>query len=1254
VNLTGWRFLLFALAGAGAIVLLANLGVPGTGEERIDRHTGKRVLVVRNVADAIAEARSTGHVREALDAIRKRLEQFPDEAVLRRYAAVFEAELAGALDEPPPAHPEAAVLAAEQSRARRRLEALRASPGKKLLHEPLLAVLRDLEADSAVGAATEGFFAPLARWRPEHAQGPWRPDEMAVRRLDELEDRAARDPAPYLEIASAYRSQGRVRARMRWLLRAYGAFPRSVEVRERLVAAYLEQGRVLETFVVTGSALVDHPTDLELWRLRARLAGWLSRPRAEIEAREVLLEEEDAPKARERLITLYRASGRPEAAVPHALKLAEGSTDKQVLERPARLALEGGDVDRALEILEHNAERTGEPTYWREKIVAYAWQDLRVERVVSELSWLRRRFPEKDYEQRLEGVLRRTNRTAQLAALLDERLLRNPDDEALETELLGLHAVLGNEKRVRQIMLGRIVRLEEPREFFSQIATFRGMRLEGVDELVPQMARLPQLKAEDVGYVLDQLRPYLDEPRYREAAEIVAHRYPREPEAVELLILLADMTDTDQARAEALRDLVRRYPDHPELLRAWIERASWAGATEAELEARETWLRGNPDDLDNRRKLAELYGALNRPGDALVHWRVLARKEGPGSEAALFLIDTLFAAERLEEAMEWLEKRAMLPSSTVDDRLHVADQLFANERFDRALRFYAAVLDTHPDDAHALMRSGQIRSWTNDPRGAIPFLERRLQVSEENAAEVRYYLGEAHWSIRDDAAGRRYHERALEELLALEGRDIEQDVMVAKMLARFGRVEEARPIFERILEQRPKSVDLILDYADSMVAIEDAAKARELVDRAKALQPKRARTMRLDGKVMILERRYVEAVAVLTETTRLHGADAGTESELGRARELLGEWRGAAESYRRSLALQPLNRDVAHALQRVADQAAAIVHAQLLYRKTAQDTLAELRGRGSILLEDEHTRLAAGLGFARYSGRAAVIDGGATDVTESVTLLELAGFRRFEALHRISAGIEIFPGASGDAPVGGWLGIHMANAEPFRSVDVKVFGNLLLESPAAAVGLGGRRSGVRVSGFTDVGERYWAALDLGYEILGIDLPGGGTEQDGRFRGAISFGWRVLEGNRAVADELRIDRAMLPGLAGALVAGEPSESARTQLTVWVTYEGVRLLDGAELATLIPVGESFDYLLLGARADMHVAPGLGAKLEGYAGTDLGESGLLFGIEGGVTWRPVHRTEFTFAAGYGQDLGRGDEEDSLFVRAAFAYRW
>jgi len=1251
VNLAGWRFLIFALAGAGAIVLLASLGTPGQRESSIDRYTGKRVFVVRTVADAIAEARRTGNARAAFEAVEKRIAEFPAEPALLRYRAVLEAELEGPGAPPPPVHPETQVIAAEQERARRLAKDLDRHLAHQPAREALYALLEDLEADSAIGEATEDFFAPLARWRAEEPPGPARPDEMAARTLAALEQGPV-PPEAFSELIRAFQSEERPRARLRWLLRAFAAYPGQEEFREGLAGAYLEQSRVKEAFLVVGAALEAAPDDLALVEERARLAGWLSLYDAEIRARERLVAAHESREQRERLVTLYTFSGNPEGAIPHARKLAEGSDDPAVIEQPAILALEAGDVDLAIEILEDLA-RKGDERRWRDRIVEIAWQDMRVDRVIQELDLLRHRYPDGDYEARLLGIYRRRNMTRPLAELLEERLEREPSDLALERETLDLYASLNDTEKVRALLLRRMERSDEPLVFFEQLPLFESAGVPGAAERAQAMAASEKLRAGDAAEVLELLRTRLDNPAYAAAARTVALRFVAQPEARDFLIYLVDREPDDKARAAAAEQLAVENPWNIEILKAWTERAAWAGDVDSALRAREMLRQRVPDDEENLRALAGLYGEAGRHAEAVALWRGMAERDGIASEAALALVEALFAAGEFDEAVEWLERRASLPTATRAERIQVADQLFESERYDRALRFYLGVLEEDGNDAHALLRVGLARSWNNDPRGAIPFLERRLAVSEEQRAEVRFYLGEAYWASQEEKKARDLQEAALAELVALPARSVTQDVMVAKMLSRFGRDEEARPVFERVLEQAPGDIHVLLDYADSMIATGDAAKARELVERAKTIDPRKGRTMLTEGKVCMLERRYEDAAKAFEETIRVQGPDAGSEAELGRALELSGEMRPATEAYRRSLLLQPDNRDMTAALARLVDETSRLVAGDVLFRSAGDDRTLHLLAQGSLPLGDR-TRLGALLGFGDFSGRAEAVDAGATDVDESVAFLGLAAFHRFARQSIVGGGILAYPGAPGDTPVGGWAAVRLLSPEPQRSLEAEVRAHLLLEDPAASVGLGGRASGITLTGQTDVGSRFWAGAQVAYDYLSIDDPGSGNVANGRFTGSATFGWRVLEGGKRMAGPPRVALGMLDGLLGAQLAQPPAETQGPFLDVWASYETIRLLGDQDLADLIPIGTDFDYLTLGARSEFHLARGLGAGVEGYAGLDLASSDPIFGVQAGLTWRPSRTAEVFALAGYGTALGRAGNDDSLLFRIGLNWRW
>ena len=1120
MNLAGWRFVLFAIVGTAAIVLLSSIGVPRRDGQSFDRHTGERKFIVRDVAQALDEARRSGNARTALEGVRKRRKEFPRARALLELESILSAELDEA-PEPPPHHPNLDAIEAQRAVALRAREELRTRvrAREEFSLESALALLTRLDADEAIADATEGVFTKLGTWN-EHAKASAdRPDELTARIQHSLREQAAteHDADLFLALVRAYRAQNRQRARLRWALRGFGTIPRSRPIIDELVATYLERGRVLEAFVVVGAALDESPEDAELWRMRATYAGWQSLPHAEIEARKNLLRFEEKREHHERIVVLYRDAGDPLGAVPHAEALARDSDDKQVLLGPVLLALDAGDTDLALAMLAKRADASDDPAWWREKIIHYASQDMRADRVVSELDWLRKRYPDRDYEARLEGILRRRGRDAELADLLEDRLAREPDNRELEQELIQLRYTLGHEEKALALMRVRMERTEDPAAFFAAVPTYRALGIEGVLEHARKLAASPRITPETTPATLDAITPLMDDADYRALAIAIARRNPRLPESREFLIYVSDLGSADDSgRAASAARLAADHPDDIAYVRAWAERAGWAGDLSGETDARERLLQLDPQDLANRRALADLYDAQNLPEKSVEQWRVIAAKEGIESQAQLRLVDVLLATERIDEAMAILEKRATLPGATIEDQLHVAEDLFGKTHFDRALRFYDAVLERDALHPLALLREGQIKAWTNDPRGAIPLLEQRLAVSEEDAASVQFTLGECYWAIGDTRAARRIQEPSLERLMARSERTVDQDIMVAKMLTRFGRSEQARPIFEQVIASRPDDVDLQLDYVDSLLAEGDHVRARPIVDRVREMRPQYVRAQRADGSLAMLEKRYEYAAEILADAIARYGPDAGTESELGNARELSGDFEGAMVAYRAAHALQPDNNDLEEELFVLEDRLATLLHANAQVRSVAQDVSFNAWLAGSTLLKQGRTRVGALLGTAAYSGPAQAVQNGQEDVDTSILRADLAATHRFLRRSEAGVGVSTFAGANGNLPVALWAGANFIGERPTWQVNVRAWWNELFDDPAAAAGLGGRSTGGFAQGELDVGRRMWIGGTVRYEQLSLDFDGQ-TPSDPRFIASATLGWRVIDGPLRVAD-----------------------------------------------------------------------------------------------------------------------------------------
>ncbi|MEM8882734.1 MAG: tetratricopeptide repeat protein [Planctomycetota bacterium] len=1105
-----------------------------------------------------------------------------------------------------------------------------------------------------VGAATQDFFRKLAKWTDPTRAVRSRPDQVAAHVDTYLQQLDAplveADERMLLALIAQFRQHDRPRARLRWTLRAFGLLPESERILQSLIGCYLEQGRLKEAYLVVGAALHERPEDVPLWQERLKIALWDSNMLGELEAREALHRLEPSNENSDRLVSLYRDTGRAEDAVVHAEALYGNAEHRNDRMQPILLALEGGAVDVALELLEKRAATAKDPAWWHERALEFAFQDHRVERVLQEARWLYRHDPAR-YAAQLEKFLRRRDRVEELADFLEERLQREPDNAEVEQELLDLRAGLGQHDKARTLLERRLARIESPEVFFARLPVFEELGLAGVAERMRAMAASPELQPEAAVRALESLRAFIRLPICAEAARTIARRYARLPEARNFLVFLADQAPEDADRAAEMEELARAHFEDAGYVGAWAERAGWAGDLEGETEARARLVELAPGDLDNRRKLADLYEAQNRLPESVEQWRVIAAAEGLESRAQLRLVDALLANDQLDEAMAILEQRARLPSASINDQLYVANELFGKGQFDRALRLNNPVLEREPEHAEALLRAGRIRAWTNDPRNAIPLLERRLAVSEDEADAVRFTLGECHWAIGNERQGRAAQEQALAGFLARTDRTVAEDVMTAKMLARFGRFEEARPLFDRVLAAQPDNVDLVLDYADSMLAVQDLPRARALVDQARGQRPHYVRGMRLDGNLALREKRYGDAALVLRESLERFGPDAGTTAALGRAEELAGDFDRAHDSYTRAFKLAPENEDLAEVIAAMEDVLAGALQANATYRTVGDDTAFEAWLAGTSLWKRGRTRLGAAIGYARYEGPAEVR--GFANTTASILNLDLSLTHRFHNRNRIGGGVTLFPGANGNTPISGWIGAHLHGESRYWSVRARGWVNELFFDPAAAAGLGGRTSGVRVEGDVDIGKRFWIGGGLRYENLSLD-DAGQTPSDPRVVASVTVGWRAIQGATRVSSPLRVRTAPFPGVIGARLPEIDPEAGRNALAIWLNATTYQLLGDAELTTFIPIGERFDYLLLAARYDRHLGAHFGFMAEGYAGIELQEDRQVYGVSAGLGWRPSHTFELTFMGAYGSALGRSNDEDSFAARVGLTWRW
>ncbi|MEM7200297.1 MAG: tetratricopeptide repeat protein [Planctomycetota bacterium] len=1200
-----------------------------TGPARINRHTGERILGPR---ERLNRVRALGDARLALERVRSLADADPDEPLYDRPLLLLNRELSVPLA-PADADPVIGRL----------LEG-------EMATDELVDLLEHLWQDRQIAAATEGFFGGADRYE-NFGAGTARPPDAKADEMARGLALGRTDLHRYVDLAESFGHHGRGRAQVRWLLRGLRRYPGSSRLYEALIDAYIAESRTAEAWAVCNHALPFSPSSLAFWQRRAELSSWLTRPADEANALERTLTMGEDPPARERLLQLYAFLGTPARAVPHAMELARSAGEVVESERAIHLALTSGVPDRALDLLEQLIDDSANPRRWRELAIRYALQDLQVDRAIRLLEHAVADEPTVAYLDQLEGLYRGAERWQELADLLDRRLSADPQNRGRWLEALTLSKSLGDEPRTNSILARMAAFEEDAGEFFAHFQQFQRGAVPRLEQRALEVAQAADMPATAVAEVLERLRPYFGRPGVRRIAEALLDRHPDDPDAPAFRLELVDALPTPFDRANAAGKLAQHYPDNATLLRAWIDRSAWADLSDQETRGRELWSAKHPNDLDNRGRLAELYESGGKLGDAIEIWRELAEAAGVRSAATTRLIAALLGADRLDEAMNWVRRRAEHPDSSNEDRIDAAEQLFGLGRTDQAAVLFRAVVERDADHPLALLRLGQIHSWSNDPGGAIRFLERRLAASADDRELIDYYLGEAYWSVRQPERATELHRRAVDVMGAREARTSAEDSMIARMLFRLGRTNEAIPLYRTLLIGEPQNSDLALDLAEVLLHGGDLAEARDWIDHAARRDAFGQRLLRVDGQLRLRAGDVAAARASFERSLRDHGPDAGVFADLGHTLELQGEWVEALGAYRRWLALQNESSQAQRAVHRLEDQVAIAGVGAVRFRATGDDRTIESEVGAAVPLDDA-LRANVRLSHGRYEGRAAALTAaGLREATTDLFRVDAALVAGGRTGNAVGGGVTLLAEAPGDA-LSGWLGVRLQQSEPFTTLELRGYAGEPWTNPTAALGLAGRRHGLHGSAYQDLGERWWAGIDARIEALEARAPGAGRTTETAVQGQLLIGRRFTSGDIAVTDRFRPDRVSAGPLSPRLetvAEGVPP----WLLDTWVGAEATYMFEG-DLAQLLPVGRRFRYLVAGARLDRRIASCLGASLNAHFAYEVDGADGAWGIDGLATWRPSHPCEITAGASVGRALARADDGDSFGLQLQLVLRW
>jgi tetratricopeptide (TPR) repeat protein len=301
---------------------------------------------------------------------------------------------------------------------------------------------------------------------------------------------------------------------------------------------------------------------------------------------------------------------------------------------------------------------------------------------------------------------------------------------------------------------------------------------------VAMITRQPQLALEATALWLEQ------EPESAQARQVMASVLVATGKLEDAKPNLQKMLANEATRAQTLQQissLLGRYPDKQAVL-ALVKELTQPYDQMAEAHLAVAGAAQNADDKDLALKEARAAGSL-KPG-----WEPAANLEGQ-----------LLSASAPEKAVEFYQGFLAKHPGAKGIRLNFARLLAERKDVSGAKTQIEELVKAAPQDPETLIAAGALAGQIKDYETSERHLKRALELSPNQADDIRMYLGQ----IYEDRKGYAEAEKWYRQVEAGE-QYLNAQIKVATMLARQERMDEARKYLAQVQATGQQRVQLIL------------------------------------------------------------------------------------------------------------------------------------------------------------------------------------------------------------------------------------------------------------------------------------------------------------------------------------------------------------------------------------------------------------------------------------------------------------
>ena len=282
----------------------------------------------------------------------------------------------------------------------------------------------------------------------------------------------------------------------------------------------------------------------------------------------------------------------------------------------------------------------------------------------------------------------------------------------------------------------------------------------------------------------------------------------------------------------------------------------------------------------------------------------------PEDRASLALMSNLYLAQgRADEALHHLRKVIAMEPDSATTRAQLGLALVQEGQREEGFSELERALELAPGEGNVRLEVAMImeRLRANEYEQALTLIE-RLDQREEVSPALYYNLKGLAYVAQGDT------ENA--EAVFREGLDTVPDTKadlasnLTGILARDGRLDEARALATQYLEDYPEHLGLLSNLARLSMAADDTEQAEALLERAVAAHPEALQPRRGLAEIYLQTNRAEDAVSVLREGEEAHGDSVDWLRLMTLALLNSGDREAAVEPLRRLREQQPDSADV--------------------------------------------------------------------------------------------------------------------------------------------------------------------------------------------------------------------------------------------------------------------------------------------------------------------------------------------------------